>query len=483
MNELNNADKKNIFGKMKESFSGRKFRSGFYVTVVSMIVIVIVLVVNMLISQMNIQFDLSTQGMFTLTKESKDMIKALKDDITIYYMVEAGNEKDVYQKIAEQYDTLSDHISLESKDPVLYPAFAKEHNIEEVVDQDSFIVVNNTNGRAKYIPSSDLLEQTMDYQTYQTQVTGIDVEGQLSSAIQYVTMEELPLIYLVSGHGEEEVGKAFGESMEKMNVTTKKLQTATISEIPEDCDILFINAPDTDFKEEEVTMIKDYLAAGGNVIITLDAMAGKLSNLESIINYYGIDVVNGLVVEGDTNHHASNYPHFLVPTIDNHVITKSASKSRILVFMPYSLGLKEAETKRSSLKLEPLLFTTNSAYAKGEGNEAITKEEGDIEGPFNLGMLSSDTYNGVTSNLVVYSSGLMFSDDMAGYANMNILSGTVGYMEGDQAPLSIPSKSTAAARIQITQQKAIFWGGVVVIFLPVAILVTGIVVSVRRRKK
>lgn len=485
MNDLmkNKNQKKSIIKAVKESFSGRKFHSGAYVTLLSTIVVVIVLVVNMLVTEMNLQIDLSTQNMYTLSKETKGMLKDLSDDITIYYMIQPGNETAIYQEIAEKYDSLSDKVTLENKDPILYPTFAAKY-VEDEVAQNSFIVVNKATGRAKYIDGSEMLVQELNYETYQNETKGIDVEGKLTSAIQYVTTTDLPKLYVVEGHGEAVTGDSFQASMDKMNISVETMKTMSQSSIPEDCDILFINAPESDFSAEETTMIKDYLAAGGNAVITLDYMAEGLDNFKSILDYYGIETVNGIVMEGDSNMHLSNNPHFIVPNILSHEITSQVKDNQIPVIMPISSGLRISDTKRNSLTIDPILSTSDSAYSK-EGTNFTTyeKEEGDIEGPFYLGLAVTDAYNEVTSKLVVYSTEGTFDESTATYGNSDILSGTIGFLSGDMDTLSIPTKSVTPELIQLTQQQAILWGAVVVIIVPVIILVTGVMVSLKRRKR
>ncbi|MHB8128852.1 MAG: Gldg family protein [Mobilitalea sp.] len=480
----NNEDKKNVMQAVKASFSGRKFRSGAYVTLISTIVVIIVVVVNMLVSKMNIQIDLSTQDMYTLSTDTKEMINGLTDDVTIYYIIEPGNETTVYEEIAEKYDTLSDKITVENKDPVLYPTFASQY-VEEEVAQNSFIVVNNANNRAKYIDGGDMLVQEMNYETYENETTGIDVEGKLTSAIQYVTATDLPVMYVVDGHGEMAIAESFTEAMEKMNIKLQTIQTYSQSIIPEDCDILYINAPESDLTEVEAAMIKEYLIAGGNAIVTLDAVAEDLPNFNSILEYFGIEKVNGIVMEGDTNMHLTNYPHFLAPTILSHEITEQAINNQIPVIMPVTAGLLISDTKRSSLIVEPILETSNSAYVKpGSSFTTYEKEDKDIDGPFYVGLAATDAYNGVTAKLVVYSTEAMFDVSTVSYGNAAILSGTIGFLStGDMELLSIPTKSVTPDFIYLTQQQAFSWGAVAVIFIPAFILIIGVMVSLRRRKR
>lgn len=488
MNDFNNdsnKNDKNFIGKIKSSFSGRKFRSGAYVTLLSIIVIVIVFVVNMIISKMDLKVDVSSQNLYTLTKDTKDIAKDLKDDVTIYYMVEEGKQDEHVQKIAEKYDSLSNHIKLVTKDPVLYPKFATQFGIKDTLSENSFIVVNKSNDRAKYIPYKDMMVTEIDQTTYQENVTGIDVEGKLTSAIQYVTTNKLPLIYVVQGHGETDIGTEFKSSMSKQNVQVKTLETLTTESIPKDCNALFFNTPMTDLSDDELTMIKNYMTAGGNVVLNLDYNIIQLKNFKTLVNYYGIDVVDGVIVETDSSMYYPKNPINLFPQVDSNDITQKVIENKGHVIMPVASGLKVLNNIRSSLKVTPLLTTSSNSFSKLNLQANTTaKEKGDIDGPFNVGMLATDTYQQVVSKMVVYSSHYTFDDQaIKNYANNYILSGTVGYLAGNTSSLSIPSKSTQDETVQLTAQNLILWGSIVIIIIPIIVLVIGFVITYLRRRK
>ncbi len=481
-NKAMNEEKVSRTGSLKASFTGRKFRSGAYVTILSTIVVVIVLVVNMMISSMNIEFDLSSKNMYTLTQDTKDLVKSIEDDITIYYMVQTGSEQEMFTKIVDKYEALSGNIKVEYKDPLLYPQFASEYT-DETVSNNSLIVVNNTNGKSKYITSSDMLVTEFNYQTYQTTTTGIDVEGEITSALQFVTSENSAVMYAVSGHGEAEAGSLFEESLSKMNVEIKDLQTMSVESIPEDCTVLYINCPTIDLSEEETTMIKDYLTAGGNVIVTLNYRSVGLQNFASILDYYGLKMVDGIVFEGNNNMRSGYQPIVLIPNIESSDITTKVRSGDVPVIMAQCTGILTTDTTRSSLSFTPLLTTSDASYAKTNYNTTIEKQNGDVEGPFNLGILSSDSYNGTTSNLLVFATEYTFDDSMLTYGNIDLLTGSLGYFIGDTSTISIPTKSLEADLIYPTGQDIIMWGIVIIIVVPAAILATGIWVSLRRRKK
>ncbi|HKL80280.1 MAG TPA: GldG family protein [Mobilitalea sp.] len=483
-NENHDKDKKDsLLSKIKASFTGRKFRSGAYVSIISTIVIIIVIVVNLIVSKVDLRIDISTQNLYTLTKNSVDLVNNIQDDITIYYLVETGNEVTYFQKIAEEYDSLSEHINMVEKDPILYPKFASQY-VEDAIVTNSFLVINNTTGRAKYVDNSTMLVQEINYETFQPETTGIDVEGRLTSAIQYVTNPDVPVLYSTTGHAEKEIGPLFQETLEKQNVEINMVSTLT-ENIPEDCDILFINVPQVDFTEDEISMIKMYMEAGGNAVIITDYNSTSKVNFKSLLEYYGMQMVEGVVWEGDTNRHIPNVPYQVVPNILSHDITQKAIDSKRYAFLPVSSGLTIIDNTRSSLAIEPLLVTSEKAYSKVNLNAVtIEKEEGDIDGPFYLGLLSSDTYQGVTSNMVVYSTSMMFDDStLLDYANIQILTGTVNYLSDDAAAVSVPTRTLIPEGVTLTQHQAIFWGAIVVILLPALILFVGIVISLKRRKR
>lgn len=482
--ETNNSNKKNFVGEIKESFSGRKFRSGAYVTVMSSIVVIIILVINLVVSKLDLKYDMSTDKFYTLSEETIEYVEDLEDDITIYYLTESGNNNQMIYRMVDNYNRISSNVRVIEKDPVLYPKFVSDYVDDVTVSQDSVLVVNNDTNRAKYISYNEMLVQEFDYNTFKSSTTGLDVEGKITSAIQYVTDSDLPTMYVVEGHNETEVGANFRASLDKQNIILEQLSTLTVDRIPEECDVLFINAPKSDFTENEIKIIKEYMANGGDTIITLGYSAKNLVNFQSILDYYGVTQVEGIVFEGDANYHYPSYPHYLVPQIQSHDLTKDVIKNKSLIMAAVSSGLTINEGTRSSLKVEPLLMTSDKAYSKVDINAStLEKEKGDIDGPFYIGLVATDTYQDVTSNLLVFSTEAFFDDSTVNFGNGSLLTKSISLVTGKTSSLSVPTKSLAQAMLQLTQGQAILWGAIVVIIIPVIILVAGIVITVKRRKK
>ncbi len=359
--------------------------------------------------------------------------------------------------------------------------------MEDAVTDNSIIVVNNTNGRAKYIDNSDMLVTEVDYSTYSTSVTGLDIEGQITSALQYVTTEDLPVMYMVKGHGETEIGTTLAGSLAKVNVTTNTLATLTTDTIPEDCSILLINGPTTDYSEDEVAMVKDYLTKGGSAIILADYRAKDLVNFNGLLNYYGVELVDGIVIEGDKSYYTGQYPNTLVPDLAYQDITQSLRTDNIAVVVPTATGIKAMDSVRSTVTVTPLLTTSDSAYSKVDINSTTAeKESSDIDGPFDLGVAITENYNDVETKLVVYGSVYLTDESFVSYpsiGNMDLFINSVNYTAGKQETLAVRTRSIEQAYLTLNAAQVNFLAPVIVVVIPVIILGIGGFICIRRRRK
>ena len=101
-----------------------------------------------------------------------------------------------------------------------------------------------------------------------------------------------------------------------------------------------------------------------------------------------------------------------------------------------------------------------------------------------VGLLATDQFDNITSNLMVFSARAIFDEGvLLGYGNGDLLSGAIGYLSGDMEAISIPTRSLASNYITLTQKQAISWGAVAIIVIPAIILGIGVFVCLRRRKR
>lgn len=478
-------EKKKISVKIKESFTSRKFKSGAYSIMISIVVIALILIVNLIAGELNLKVDMSKDELYTLTKDSKKILKNIKDDVTIYYIAGEKNEISQVKEVIDKYETLSKNIKVVRKDPVLYPNFTSKY-VSEDVTENSVIIVNNKTKTYKYVSYNDMLKTSYD-SSYNPYVSGVDIEGQVTSAIQYVTSSDWPTIYTVHGHNEVELGDSVKGAIQKQNITTNTLNLLTEKTVPKDCSLLVINGPTNDLSKDEVEKVKTYLEGGGKAIIFAAYTTNDLTNFDSLLKYYGIKLAGGGIVEGDSNYYMSGSPAYLLPTIEEHDITKTITENKKPILLPASKGIIQLEAIRSSLKIEKLLSTSDKAFSKVNVNSSnYNKEDSDISGPFDLGVLITDTYNNTTSKIVVYGSTNLIDESLAGESqlgNADLFISTINYLTEKTNSLSIPVRSVEDTKVTLTTAQTNMWGIITVFVIPFGFLATGIVVTYRRRRK
>lgn len=478
---------------IKKSFKSRRFKMGGYQTLVMVIVIVLVVVLNLVVNKMDITVDLSSDQKYTLTEDTKKLVGGIKDKIKLYYMCQEGNQTVQIEKVLDQYNGLGT-IEVIDKDPVVYPNFAKEFVEDTEISNNDVIVVNETNDKSKLVKSTEMLVEGMDYTTYQSTYT-LDVEGQITAAIQKVTTDSSVKLYYTSGHNETQMDSALTDIFNKSNIDYEELATASAEKVPEDCNILFINAPQYDFTEDEYQLISDYLQNGGKAMFLLNAVAANdMKNYYKLLSDYGVNVVDGYVSDAQGAMNA-NYPTMLVPSTEEHEITADVGQS--LVVLPVAKGMTTQSDVRSTLTVTPILTTTESAYSKVDfTSQNVEKEEGDIDGPFGLGMVIEDTYtentqgSGNATEIVVYGSGNFLASDFIAdnqYGNRSMLVNSISYLAAASTDtqietLAIPTRNLSEESVTIQQGDRIFFTVMLVVLLPLTLLAIGFVIWFRRGK-
>lgn len=382
-----NLNREKITDFFKKDFNGKTIRNGSYSMVITAVVIVAVIILNLIVGELPAkytQIDASEGKIYTIGEETQKLAESLDKDVTLYLIAQSGSEDDVIQKMLQRYEDLSDHITVEVKDPVLYPSFTSNYTDDEVAENSVIVVCGD---KSRVVDYSSMYETSMDYYSYSSTVTGYDGEGQVTSAISYVTSDDNPIVYTLEGHGEASISSSLTELVEKSNIETESLNLLTEEGVPEDADCLMIASPTKDISADEAEKIIAYLEAGGKALILTDYTAGDMPNLNSVLNAYGVNKESSVVFEGDMQHYISMTPYYILPETESHEITSPLSQNYIL--MPIAQPITELEDARDTLSITPILTTTDDAYAKlnVESMETLEKEDEDTAGPFKVGVV------------------------------------------------------------------------------------------------
>ena len=471
----------------RRTFTSRAFRSGGYSVLAAVIVIAIAVGVVLAVSALPTKYtkyDLSSQQLYTLSEQTKGLVSSLDQDVNIYVLVVAGNEDATLDSLLERYGDLSDHIHISHVDPVKNPTFATQYT--DSLKYNNSVVVT-CGDKSRFVDYTDIYEY--DYSTYYTTYDSNDIsksfngEGALTSAIDYVTSTDLPILYALTGHGEADLTSAFQSALKQDNVEQQSLTLLTAGSVPDDCDCLLINSPASDISSEEKDQILTYLEAGGKLLLITNYTASgtEFPNLMALMEYYGCSLTDGIIIEQNADYYKYGYCDLLLPDPGSHDITTPISSAGMYVLVPDAQGITVQDGVRSTVTVTKLLTTSDSSFATTDMSN-LTYKDGDVKGPFAVGVAIQEN----DTQIVWYSSGNIFNDTIDNYvsgANKDLFLNSIGWMSAREETVSIHAKSMAASSLSMTTRQATLFGTLMVIVIPLAVVVCGAVVLIRRRRK
>ena len=482
----NNFNKKlrQLAAENKQALSTRTAKVGGYSVVLALVVLAILVAINVLFSVLPskfTQFDISAAQLYSLTSDTKVVATNLDKDVTIYWITQAGQESTVLDKLLDRYQDLSDHITVIKKDPDIYPTFAQQYTDETVVNNS---LVVECGDKSRYISYNDIYQvDTASYYTTGSVSQSFDGEGQITSAIDYVVSDELPKIYLLSGHGEGTLSDTFSDELTRSNYeTVADFSLLNVDEIPDDCDTLLINAPTSDISDEELTMLRDYVQGGGRLLVFSGPQKDtELTNLDALLTDYDVTINDGVVVDTDREHYAFTAPYVLMPDIESSDITDPLTEESSHVIVPIAQGL----TVGSNSSVTALLTTSDEAFSKAAGYAMTTyeKEDGDTDGPFTLAVSITDSNAG--GRIVWVATDYLLDDMYNSYsssANLDLVMNSLSWMIGKNDAVSIRAKSLNNNYLTISSSSATVLKIVMIGVIPVCFLLLGIDEVLRRRK-
>lgn len=466
---------------MKNLFKDKRIKYGTYSTVVAMIFLAILVMINLVVGQFNRSFDTTKDKLFGLSSETQQVLDNMTSKVTIYTTSKTGSSDSIGDRVEQvltQYKQKSKvgSLNVENIDLYLHPDFAKNYNSEDKpVSTGSIIVVSNDKYRV--ISESDY---------YDSENGQFSIESAITSAIQFVDAEELPAVYFVTGHGEAEP-ENFSSLSKQMSLANYSVKTINLLEdnIPTDCAVLMITPCSRDYSDVEAQKVKDYLTSAGRVYCIIGGIdTANCKNLTGIINSYGLTVNSGYIYEGDENSYMM-YPYAVLPTVTENDITSQITEKGYKVLTVASQALENTEIKKKDVEINPLLTTSKKSYIKEGENTAVSKENGDKSGPFNVAVSVNDKSN--NSKLIVTGCSYYLvepnTDSMVNGANSTFVISGLNWLNDQSDNIYISPKDIMTETIVVDEASAgklkiLAWA-----VIPAIIFVIGFAVWAVRRNK
>ena len=471
--------------KRRYHLSKKTISLGTYSTVVVVVVTAAVVILNVFVSEIPAKytvFDVTADKLYSLSDETKKVAENISEDITIYVL---ANEKDAdttLMETLENYEGLNSHIKVSYVDPAVNPRFYQNYTDTDI-SQGSLIVESSK--RSKVIDYDNIYEYQVDYTSYSSYASGYDGEGQITSALAYVTTDEMPKVYITEGHGELSFDSSFTAAVEKENIDYETINLMNYDEIPEDASCVIINAPTSDLSADDTEKMLSYMEKGGDVFLVSTYTGEELVNFGRLLDFYGVSVTKGLIIEADKSNYYTD-PFYLLPSIGYDDVTESIYSSGSYVFAPYAQGL--SVDGREDVEVTVLLSSSEKSYVRDniESSNSYEKQEEDQDGPFDIGLKCVKTTEEAESSAFIYSSESLFTqsaDEIVSGTNMRLFTASLSTFAAHEGSVSIPVKSLEITYLTIPQGTILLLALLTAVIIPSVFIVGGFIIWFRRRKR
>ena len=465
------------------------------------IIITIFVAINVIINNLDLKpIDFTREKIYSLSDDSKNEIKKVEQNVTIYFF--GFNEEETPVVLGKQYKDINDKIDVQIVSTASRPDLAAEYGISS----GERLVAVSSSQRYKAIDENEMY--TYDSSSSQT----IDVtEQKITNAILDVTIVSKPKVYFLTGHNEYGTANSQQEMYllaqyivnDVNDVNTLDLLSA---DMPETCDVLVVANPQKDFTDIETQKVQTYINNGGKIIWLQDPYinivnydSANFKNINSILDQFGISFSKGLVCEQNADNMVYGVPDLIMPNlVYNDIVKDLYTDGKIIMADAGKINVASSEKlKELGVTSSTFIKTSDKAFYKEKFDQnavTMTKSEGDEEGTFSLGEILTKKINDEKSATLVAYSNAFFAIDtpiLLGRTqtapillrnNKDILLNSVAYLSNREDAIRIRKDTgrvtfDTPTETQSTIVRTIIYG------IPIAIICIGIIVTIFRRRR
>ena len=456
--------------RVRISFTGRQARYGSNALVLTLAFVGVLVVVNYLFYTNSKQWDLTQDKSFTLSTETLDALKGLKEPVkaTAFFSTQISSE--TADLLLNQYKVHSDgNFTYEFVDPYNEPVLAETAKIT----RDGTIALS-MGGNQELVTSA--------------------TEQEMTNALLRLLNPERSKIYFLTGHGErqltgsDQTGLAgIKRVLEGKNYQIEPLNLLASNTIPTDAEVIVIAGPQKPVSTAEVELLKQFLANDGILIVAeeppiMTDFGEEADHLaEYLAQSWGIVLGNNFVVD-----QTSNTPSVAIGADwGSHAIVQKLAGNAVVFPSARSVSIEMVEGI-SQVKLVSTMAQawgeTDVEALKGNG-QVQPDEEVDLIGPITLAV-AAENLSGQGKVVVFGDVDFMSDAYFAYYVNSDLIVNTVDWAAGKEDLISLTPKETTS-RTVIPPQKVtmnlIMLGLIGVI--PGVPLILGVITWIQRRRR
>ena len=469
------------------------------------ILAVIILLTNILIDVFlgkKLTSDFSLEGSNTISQETQKYLDALPQDakiriIGLFEMPETiiGTQYQYIVPILKDYEKKSNgKISVEYIDIQKNPALINELDPNGVFDlaKQSGKYAVSYNGKTDIVDPLYCYTMNTEYlEKYNKYVaTGNNTEFTFTNSIMSLVNGYASKAYIITGL-KENGSVQLKRILNAMSFETAEISAAVGFKVPEDCDLLILNGPNTDITETMYIEIKAYIEKGGKVIAAVDYALENANqpfdNLNRLLNDFNINVEHCMVSENDPDYQLNTQINdsradVTAPYADY----TSEQKMHITLARPMGLTI----AKNENVITDAVLVTSSSATKSVADSNYQEKQLGEDTGSFAVAMHSvfnNDSKGEIYAfGTVNFTSDVYYSEFTVNDKNADFLKACIRNMipTSNQYKIDIPVKDIENYQLDMNKATTSSSTAVLIVFmivLPVIFCSMAVIVYNKRK--
>ena len=505
---MNNEKKTSGKKGFKNLLRSRGARRGTLSLVLTILFIAAIVLLNIVLAAVTDKYplyiDVTENSSYQLQSETRDYLKDISKPVDIYVLQketdfesgDSSNYKYYVQanKLLHAIENTSDNITLHYIDLTSEPTFTSPYPQVDWTKNHIALVTSGDLYRAVDLTDMFTYDQEKYYYYGTTVITKQNVEQAMMTAIMNVTAEEKTKVTVLTGQGEQEM-TAFTTLLENNAFEVEQVSLLNGS-IADDSEFVIIYDPDVDIDESIYTTLTKWLDNDGKYghnLLYFPNDQHELKdypNLNAILADYGMQMQYGYIYENDPNYVIPGDNHYLsiFDYGDDAAFTDSLRNKSIPVVMNLTMPVTITDETMAT----PLLLSSEKSFLfpldLKEEDAADFKPDYTILNGAAIGKHNDGSDESKDSSVVVIGSYEAVTPNFLSTSSFNNASYFINLLntlsEKEDVSVVIEGKDPSAHELGVTSANDILFPSILVRFvIPIAVLIIGIVVWIRRRHK
>jgi ABC-type uncharacterized transport system involved in gliding motility auxiliary subunit len=442
----------------------RSTKQWINVTIIAFLVLGIAVTIEILSFAYNVRFDLTPEKRFSLSEQTKKLLKSISRPVAVTAFFRGGSEQR-----GQMLDTFR-----------LYQDEKSDFQFE-LLDLDRHP------GRANEAGVSNYGEAVVEYRGQKTKIP-YPAEDLLTQGILRVLSDKKRVLLFLSAHGEKQIHSDTGNkegyslirtALERENYEVREAPVLAKG-VPEDVSALIIAGPKTDLLAQELESVKNYLEQGGSVFFLLDPI--PLPRITEFLRRYHILPKDEIVIDQENRLLGGEALTALVPFYKLHPITE-----RFNIAAHFS-SARPVEVKEKVEGVTELARSAEESWSTADlkgayGQNPVFRKQRDRAGPVPVAAVATVAQK---ARLAVFGDSDFASNLMVEIpgGNKDLFLNTVEWLAGARELISVRPKRPPTLISPLTFTKAQSRGMIIALGLEgLAVAGAGLIVAIRKRKK